>query len=84
MFVIKTREGYYFHNKGRIILYESENQAKRYIENFIQYAVDRVAQEIDPMEAISVPMTIISNSIIMPVDFDIDNVECGTVYLTDI
>ena len=83
MFVIKTRDGCYFHNKGRIILYESQNQAQKYIEEFIQYAMARVAQG-DPMASMSAPITIMQNSVIMPVDFDIDNVECGTVYVTDI
>lgn len=83
MFIIKTRDGQYFHNKGRIILYETQNQAQRYIEEFIQYALTRVAQE-DPMKAMSVPITVMQNSVITPVDFDIDNVECGTVYVTDI
>lgn len=83
MFVIKTRDGQYFHNKGRIILYETQNQAQRYIEEFIQYALARVAQE-DPMKAMSVPITVMQNSVITPVDFDIDSVECGTIYVTDI
>ena len=82
MFVIKTK-GCYWHNKGRIILYETQNQAQRYIEEFIQYAMARVAQE-DPMATFSVPITVMQNSVIVPVDFDIDNVECGTVYVTDI
>ena len=83
-FVIKTREGCYFHNKGRIILYETQNQAQRYLQEFVQYATQRAAQEIDPMSAMTVPMTIMANSVIMPVDFDINDVECGTVYVTDI
>lgn len=84
MFVIKTKECYW-HNKGRIILYETQNQAQRYIQEFIQYATNRIAQESgDPMVAMTAPMTIMTNSVVIPVDFDIDNVECGTVYVTDI
>lgn len=84
LYVIKDSEGYYFHNKGRIILYESPEQANRFLEAFIQYAVQRVAQEQGGHAAMTVPITIMSNSRLMPVDFDINNVECGTVYATDL
>lgn len=84
-YIIKHRNGTYFHNKGRIILYETPDQATRFIEAFIHYTMNRLAQEgANQIEIMTAPMTIQSQSQIMEVDFDIDNVECGTVYVTDI
>jgi hypothetical protein len=85
LFVIKHSNGTYFHNKGRIILYESPEQATRFLKEFIEYAMNRLVQEgADHMEIMTVPMTVQMNSQIMNVDFDIDEVECGTVYATDL
>ena len=85
VYVIKHRDGTYFHNKGRILLYETPEQAMRYIEGFINYTMNRLAQEgANQIEIMTAPMTIQSNSVIMEADFDIDNVECGTIYATDV
>ena len=85
LYVIKHNSGEYFHNKGRIILYESPDQAMRFIQAFINYAMNRLAQEgKNQMELMTAPITIQNNSHIMEVDFDIDKVECGTVYATDL
>lgn len=85
LFIIKHSNGTYFHNKGRIILYESPEQATRYMQEFIEYAMNRLVQEgANQMEIMTVPMTVQMNSHIMNIDFDIDEVECGTVYATDL
>ena len=85
LYVIKHSNGTYFHNKERIILYESPEQATRFLKEFIEYAMNRLVQEgADHMEIMTVPMTVQMNSQIMNVDFDIDEVECGTVYATDL
>ena len=86
LYVIKHSSGTYFHNKGKIILYESPDQAMRFIQEFINYAMNRLAQDenVNRMELLTVPITIQNNSYIMEVDFDIDKVECGTVYATDL
>lgn len=85
VYIIKYRDGTYFHNNGRIILYETPEQAMRYIEGFTNYTMNRLAQEGgNQIGVMTAPMTIQSNSIIMEVDFDIDKVECGTVHVTDI
>lgn len=85
IYIIKHRDGTYFHNKGKILLYETPEQATRYIEGFINYTMNRLAQEgANQIEIMTAPMTIQSNSVIMEADFDIDNVECGTIYATDI
>ena len=84
LYVIKANNGTYFHNKGRIILFESKNQATRYLNEFIEYALLRLAQEGNPQKIMSAPIIIENNSNIMPVDFEIDKVECGTVYASDL
>lgn len=84
-YIIKHRNGTYFHNNGRIILYETPEQAMRFLQDFINYAMNRLAQGgANQIEMMTAPMTIQSNSVIMEADFDVDNVECGTVYVTDI
>lgn len=77
MFVIKRNStGEYFHKDRQIILYESPEQAKFYLESFIQYAIQRALTEIPPQERN--PFTImeiqseIMNCSIMPIDFDIE------------
>lgn len=84
LYVIKTNDGAYFHNKGKIILFESKNQATSYLKEFINYAVNRLVQEGNQRGAMTSPMIILNNSNIMPIDFDINEVECGTVYATDL
>ena len=84
LYAIKTNDGAYFHNKGKIILFESKRQASLYLKEFTMYAVNRLAQEGNPHEAMTAPIIIQNNSNIMPIDFDIDEVECGTVYATDL
>lgn len=85
LFVIKHSNGTYFHNKGRIILYESPEQATRFLEEFINYAMNRLVREgANQMEIMTVPMTVQMNSHIMNIDFDVDEVECGTVYATNL
>lgn len=85
LYVIKYSDGSYFHNKGRIILYESQQQAIRFLESFIQYSINRLAQEgVNGLEIMQVPMIVQNRSSIEAVDFDIDKVKCGTVYATDL
>lgn len=85
LFVIKHSNGTYFHNKGRIILYESPEQATRFLKEFIEYTMNRLVQEgADHMEIMTAPMIIQTHSRIMEIDFDVDTVECGTVYAIDL
>lgn len=85
LYVIKHTDGTYFHNKGKIILYETPEQATRFLQEFIQYAISRLIQEgTNPMQAMSSSMIIQSHSRIMEIDFDMNTVECGTVYATDL
>lgn len=85
LYVIKHTDGTYFHNKGRIILYETPEQATRYLQEFIQYAINRLAQEgTNHIELMTAPMIIQGHSRIMEIDFDVNEVKCGTVYATDL
>lgn len=79
MFVIIHQSGLYFHNKGRIILFESQQEASNFMNMFIQYSTNRLAQEGDLGEAMHVPIVVMHECKITPVDFDINTVECGTV-----
>ena len=84
LYIIKWSNGLYFHNKGRIILFESINQAKEFINLFIQYSMNELKRQNRMQEAVSMPFTISSNSTIMDIDFDIDKVECGTVFASEL
>lgn len=74
MFVIKTGENYW-HKDGQIILYQNPDEAKMHIQGFMEYAMNRIMQEagpnIDPFELMNIQPTIMMNSKIMPIDFDL-------------
>ena len=84
MFVIMHKSGLYFHNKGRIILFESQQEAKNFMEMFINYSMDRLGQEGRLDMTIQVPIIAMHECKIIPVDFDINNVECGTVFAAEL
>ena len=49
MFVIqKMDNGYYFHDKGKIILFEDPNEANAFIQAFHQYCAARLVVEQGP------------------------------------
>ena len=74
MFVIKTGE-IYWHKDGQIILYQNIDEAKMHIQSFVEYAMNRVIAEagpnIDPFKLMNIQPTIMMNSKIMPIDFDL-------------
>ena len=84
MFIIKHRSGVYFYNKGRIILFESEQEASNFMNMFIQYSTNKLAHERRVEEAMQVPIFAMSECAIMQVDFDIKNVECGVVFCREL
>ena len=83
MYVIKQKDGTYFHKDGKIILFENQNQINEFLNYFIQYSVNRLVREGRQNEAMTAPMKIMSGSIVMPVDFDINTVECGVIWVGD-
>lgn len=79
MFVIKHLESRaYFHNKGRIILFETQQEAQNFANLFAQYSTDRLMREGRMTEIIGVSMYMSGCQIIQP-NFDIEKVKCGTV-----
>lgn len=84
MFTIKHKSGIYFYNKGRIILFESEQEASNFMNIFIQYSTNRLAQEGRVEEVMRVPIFAMSECRIVPVDFDIEKVECGVVFAREL
>lgn len=84
LLTIQRTNGTYFHNKGRIILFETEREANQFIEKFTQYAVNRLMHEQRSQEAMNAPIVILSESNITPVDFDIRSVRCGVVYAKEL
>jgi hypothetical protein len=84
MFIIKHRSGTYFYNKGRIILFESEQEASNFMNIFIQYSTNRLARERRVEEAMQVPIFAMSECAIAPVDFNIKEVECGVVFCREL
>lgn len=84
MYVIKQQDGSYFHRGGKIILFENERQINEFLNAFTQYSINRLIREGRQHEAMSAPMRIMTGSIVIPVDFDINTVECGVVYAGDL
>lgn len=79
MFVIMHNTGLYFHNKGRIILFESQQEAQSFMEMFINYSMNELARTNRLDETMQVPIVVMHECKILPVDFDISTVKCGTV-----
>lgn len=84
MFIIMHQSGLYFHNKGRIILFESQQEAQNFMNEFIKYSMSRLMQEGRVSEVMQVPILVSSECRISPVDFDIDKIKCGTVFAREL
>ena len=80
--IMRGRE--YFHKDGKIILFESPQEANEFINYLIRYSVQRLQKEGSLRDALSAPMIIAQQSKLTPVDFDINTVECGVVYCKDL
>ena len=78
------RSGLYFHNKGRIILFESQEEAQYFMELFEQFSMYQISQNGDPMAIMQVPMILRSECMIKPLDFDLNEIECGTVMASEL
>lgn len=84
LLTIQRLNGAYYHNKGRIILFESQSEAEQFLNMFTQYSVQRLMSEGRGREAMSAPMRIMSESEITPATFDINSVRCGIVYASEL
>ena len=83
MFAILRPNREYLHRDGKIILFESPEEANEFINALIQYSVQRFQSEGRMMEAMSASMVIMREMNLVPVDFDIETVECGVIYCKD-
>lgn len=84
MFVIMHQSGLYYHNKGRIILFESQQEAQRFMEMFVNYSMSELGKEGRMAETMQVPIVVMHECRILPVDFDIHTVKCGTVFAREL
>ena len=64
-------------------MFESQQEASNFINMFIQYSMSRLSQEGRVEDVMSVPM-VINKCKIISVDFDINNVKCGTIFARDL
>lgn len=83
MFVIQKRNnGYYFHEKGKIILFEDPNEANAFIQMFHQYCAARLVSERGP-EGIFELHSLISTLVIVEEDF-VETPPCGVITFSEI
>ena len=80
--IMRGRE--YFHKNGKIILFETSEEANEFLNYFIRYSIQRLHNEGRVAEAMSASMIITQQSRLTPVDFDINTVDCGVVYCKDL
>lgn len=83
MFAILRPNREYLHRDGKIILFESPEEANEFVNALIQYSTQRFQSEGRMMEAMSASMVIMREMNLVPVDFDIETVECGVIYCKD-
>lgn len=84
MFTIQHATKLYFHNKGRIILFETPEEANNFLNMFIQYSTSRLAQMGKLSAAMQTGIIIMNECEIKPAGFDIENVKCGVVWMKEL
>ena len=84
MFAIIRPNREYYHYQGKIILFDNQEQANAFVNQFINYSVQRLTKEGREVEAMSAPMLIMQQSQLIPINFDIDTVPCGTIHCKDL
>jgi hypothetical protein len=88
MFIIKhIPTGQYFHQKQKIILFRTPQEAELYINEFANYAIQRAVAEADepaPFVMMNV-QEVLMGCKILPIDFDIDNSpEVKTIWMHEL
>lgn len=84
MFVIKDKElRYYFHSKGKIILFEDPNEAVAFANAFMNYSIQRMLQETqNPASVFEVHQRM---SMIEIIEQDFEEIPpCGVITFTEI
>lgn len=84
MFTIMRPNREYFHSQGKIIIFETPEEANEFVNAFVRYSIQRLQAEGRGSEALTAPMIIMQESNLVPVDFDINTVECGVVFCKDL
>ena len=83
MLVLKLPNGYYFHKKGKIILFNSADEAQYMLNGLLQYSINRKMQEEqDPFGIMTVQQTI-SQFALIERDFK-EEPECGTINFSEL
>ena len=83
MLVLKLPNGYYFHKKGKIILFNSADEAQYMLNGLLQYSINRKMQEDQDPFAIMEIQQIISQFALMERDFQSEP-ECGTINFSEL
>ena len=83
MFAIqKKSNGYYFHDKGKIILFEDPHEANAFIQAFHQYCTARLVAERGPRGIFELHDTL-STLTIIEKDF-VETPQCGVITFSEI
>ena len=73
---------YYFHQKGKIILFDNPQEAMDFAQRFIKYSIMRASKEgINPLEVMQAQNGI---KILSTNDFLFKGITCGTINFRDI
>lgn len=81
--IMDTTSGYYFHKKGKIIVFERPEEAQWFLQSFQQYAINRHVQEQQNPMSIMVAQQIISKLAVVQKDF-LETPECGIIMFKDL
>lgn len=84
MYIIMHSSGLYFHNKGKIILFDSQEQAQYFLNGFVEYSINEFSKQRDMMMAMQAPIIITQECKIILANKDIESVECGVIYAKDL
>ena len=83
MFIIKSFDGIYFYNEGKIILFVSQEEATYFLNLFTEYSMQRLAQE-ERMHDVMQVIAFLSQCQIAPIDFDTNKIQCGTILASEL
>lgn len=88
MFIIKHRPtGQYFHQKQKIILFRTPQEAELYLNEFANYTIQRaIAEANEPAPFVMMRVQeVLASCQILPIDFDIDNnPEVKTIWMHEL
>lgn len=83
MFVIMDiNNGYFFHKKGKIILFETQEEAQAVLQGFYQYSVQRLLQTAGPRGIFELQQVMSSLQVVIK-NFE-QEPECGVILFREI